>query len=99
MPNSTQDELKQRLHAIVQGRVQGVGFRATTIREASSLDLTGWVCNRRDGTVEVVAEGTRGRLHSLLLFLKDGPPAANVTGVDVEWGSATQEFDRFRVRY
>ncbi len=53
-----------RLHAIVEGHVHGVGFRAFVIRRASSLGVTGWVRNRWDGTVEVVAEGERPDLES-----------------------------------
>ncbi len=87
-----------RLHAIVHGRVQGVNFRSYTIQEATRLNLTGWVRNLPDGTVETVAEGPRPALESLLAFLHQGPPAARVTAVDVNWEEATGEFDSFRVR-
>ncbi len=90
---------QQRLHAVVHGRVQGVNFRYYTIQEASRLGLTGWVCNRRDGTVEVVAEGPRDRLERLERFLHQGPPSARVTQVESSWEPANGEFDTFRVRY
>jgi len=88
-----------RLHAIVRGHVQGVYFRAHTRRRAQDLNLRGYVRNRWDGTVEVVAEGPRKALEQLLAFLHVGPPSAWVEGVDVDWGAATGEFWAFEVRY
>lgn len=90
---------KTRLHAIVSGRVQGVNFRYYTVRTAKRHGLTGWVANRRDGKVEVIAEGARRALQKLEDFLHDGSPAARVRDVDVEWKSATGEFGDFRVKY
>ena len=88
-----------RLHAIVSGIVQGVNFRYYTSREAEALGLTGWVANRWDGAVEVIAEGTRPAAQSLLDWLRHGPPSATVMGVEVGWEKATGEFAAFRVRY
>lgn len=88
-----------RLHALVSGRVQGVNFRYYTQREANALRITGWVANRFDGGVEVVAEGEKGTLQKLLAFLQRGPPAARVERVQTDWTAATGEFSRFRVRY
>jgi acylphosphatase len=88
-----------RLHAIVHGYVQGVNFRYYTIRTAQHLGLTGWVANRWDGTVEVVAEGQREALNQLRAFLRRGSPSSVVRKVDVEWEIYTGEFDRFGVRY
>ncbi len=87
-----------RLHAIVRGIVQGVNFRYATRREAQRLLLTGWVRNRPDGTVEVIAEGPRAQLERLLDFLRSGPPMARVTGVEVTWQPATGEFAAFEIR-
>ena len=67
---------------IVRGRVQGVGFRWFVMREAARLDLAGYVRNRPDGTVEVVAQGAVAALASLESALRHGPPAARVDGVD-----------------
>lgn len=89
----------KRLHAFVEGRVQGVNFRYYTTRTARRLGLTGWVANRRDGRVECVAEGPQDALQELVDFLHEGPPAASVQGVDTEWKEATDEFNSFRVRY
>jgi acylphosphatase len=88
----------ERLHAIVEGSVQGVNFRYYTSRRARSLGLTGWVANRADGSVEVVAEGERADLEKLLDFLHDGPPSAMVSRVTGQWQAAHGEFDDFSIR-
>jgi acylphosphatase len=75
----------RQLRAIVTGRVQGVYFRGATEERARSLDLSGWVRNRPDGTVEVMARGPEARLQALLVFLRQGPPAARVISVETEW--------------
>lgn len=67
---------------LVQGRVQGVGFRWFVSRMARRLRLVGWVANRDDGAVEVVAAGDPGRLGEMEDALKRGPPAAQVARVD-----------------
>jgi acylphosphatase len=77
-----------RLHAVVRGRVQGVGFRATTQHEAHKRGLAGWVRNLADGNVEVDAEGDRTHLESFLAFLHRGPWGAHVDGVDAHWSAA-----------
>jgi acylphosphatase len=92
------EDQQARLHARVHGNVQGVGFRYFTLENAHRLDLTGWVRNRRDGTVEVVAEGSRDDLDELLKKLRRGPRAHTTSNVDPEWGEASGDFDRFRVR-
>jgi len=87
-----------RLHAVVHGRVQAVGFRAFVIDIASRLGIKGWVRNRWDGTVEVVAEAERPVLEQLLSYLKVGPRMASVDKVDVDWQEATGEFFGFYSR-
>lgn len=72
----------EAFHAVIEGRVQGVGFRYSTQRKASELGLTGWVRNRFDGTVEVLAEGPPEKLASFLTWLRSGPSFACVTKVD-----------------
>lgn len=93
------DNENTRLHAIIEGHVQGVGFRAFISRRASELGATGWVRNRRDGTVEVVAEGKRSSLDQLLSALRRGPMSATVTDVKPDWRTATGEFDDFNLKY
>jgi acylphosphatase len=67
---------------VVQGRVQGVGYRYFVMREAQALGVTGFARNRSDGTVEVVAEGTDQALSDLEGRLRQGPAFAEVTGLD-----------------
>lgn len=87
----------ERLHAIVDGRVQGVGFRYFVRENAAYLGLTGWVRNRWDDTVELTAEGSRDQLERLLSFVRRGPRAAFVTEVKTDWQAASGEFKDFRV--
>lgn len=87
-----------RLRAIVQGRVQGVGFRYFAQEQAIALNLTGWVRNLWDGNVETVAEGPRIQVEKFLAALNRGPRSAYVREVSVEWQPATGEFKDFRVR-
>jgi acylphosphatase len=75
----------ERLQAVVRGRVQGVGFRATTQYEARKLGLHGWVRNLVDGSVEVDAEGDRPHLERFLAFLQRGPLGAHVEAVEARW--------------
>ena len=79
---------ERRLHAVVRGRVQGVGYRATTLDEARRLGLAGWVRNCVDGSVEIWAEGTESKLNLLLEFLHHGPRGAHVKSVAVDWDDA-----------
>jgi acylphosphatase len=89
---------KTRIHVFVKGRVQGVGFRAFVMDKANSLNLKGWVRNRWDGSVEVIAEGERPALEKLLPALHQGPRMANVSTVQVEWEEATGEYTHFYSR-
>jgi acylphosphatase len=77
--------MTRRLRAVVRGRVQGVGFRATTFDEARRLGLAGWVRNRVDGTVEVLAEGEEPKLMLFLAYLRRGPLGAHIVGVVEDW--------------
>lgn len=88
-----------RLHVVVHGRVQGVNFRAHTLRRATKLGLTGCVRNRADGTVEVVAEGEVSALRKLLSWLHVGPRLGHVTRVDARWQTPRGDADCFKVRY
>ncbi len=87
-----------RLHATIEGRVQGVGFRYFVQQRAAALHVAGWVRNRWNGQVEVTAEGTRPALEALLQALHRGPPSAAVRRVQAEWQPATGEFQGFHVR-
>jgi len=71
-----------RMHVLVQGRVQGVGFRWFVRETARELNLAGWVRNRPDGTVEVAAEGSAAMIERLRDELRKGPSGAVVTSID-----------------
>jgi acylphosphatase len=87
-----------RLNAIVEGRVQGVGFRYFTQERAVFLELTGWVRNRWNGTVELVAEGPKTDLEILLKAVQRGPRAGTTQNVKYNWGKAHGEFNSFHIR-
>ena len=70
----------------IEGGVQGVGYRYWTERVAGELDLTGWVRNRRDGSVEALFSGPADDVAQMLERCKDGPPSARVTAVEVHRG-------------
>lgn len=72
----------------VRGRVQGVGFRAWTARQAAALGLAGWVRNRADGSVEAVIGGDADAMAEMLRRLRRGPPLAAVEAVEEEDGPA-----------
>jgi len=89
---------RARLHAFIEGEVQMVGFRGFAAERAYALRLTGWVRNTRDGRVEVVAEGEQLDLRTFLDYLRQGPRAARVTGVEEKWDEPTNEYSRFSVK-
>lgn len=89
---------KVRAKVVVAGRVQGVGFRAYTVDEATERGITGWVRNTQDGRVEAVFEGERPAVEAMIAWCRNGPPAARVVSVEVRWEDPQGELD-FRVRY
>ena len=88
----------RRVRAIVTGRVQGVSYRASTADEAQRLGLTGWVKNRRDGSVELEAEGEAKLVADLLAWCEHGPPAARVSRVVVEELTPVTDEEGFSIR-
>lgn len=93
------DSANERLVARINGRVQGVAFRWATRETAERLGLTGWVRNRLDGSVELVAEGDRARLEQLLDWCHQGPSMAAVENVDARWEPGRDEFSCFSIRH
>jgi acylphosphatase len=71
-------------HLLIEGRVQGVGYRVSFADKARALGLAGWVCNRMDGSVEAVVAGDAAALEALLAWARQGPPAAKVRKLSVE---------------
>lgn len=90
---------KERVNIIVHGRVQGVFYRARAKEKAIELELNGWVKNRFDGTVEIVAEGDKEDLERLVDWSQHGPKHAHVTKVEAEWQPFVDEFSDFTVKY
>jgi len=85
------------LHAVVEGRVQGVGFRYFVLEQAQNLDLTGWVRNRARGEVEVYAEGKKDALDLFISQLERGPGMAYVSNLTVDWLPAAGNHTRFSI--
>lgn len=89
----------KRVHLNISGDVQGVGFRAWAVGQAQELEITGWVKNREDGTVEVVAEGSQENLEKLIKECHRGPVLSRVKIITVKWSKATNESVSFEVVY
>ena len=86
-----------RVRLIIRGRVQGVWFRESTRREAVGLGINGWVMNRPDRAVEVLAEGPEDQVRKLVLWCHHGPPSARVDRVEETLEEFKDEFDSFEV--
>ncbi len=91
-------KLEFQLHAIIAGRVQGVGFRYFVLEKAQNLGVAGWVRNLWDGQVEVTAEGSKADLDVFLTALRRGPSSARVTSTKEEWLTPIGEYNGFHIR-
>jgi len=91
------DKPIQARRFLVRGRVQGVGFRWFVEREAHMLGIAGWVRNNHDGSVEVLAQGTRDQLSGLHSHLREGPRAARVDNVEVSDAAPVPGMNSFRI--
>jgi acylphosphatase len=92
------DRVPTRVHVIVRGQVQGVGFRWFVVRAADSLGLDGWVMNRADRAVELVAEGDPARIDDFLAAVREGPPSSAVQDVEVTRSQTTGGLVGFHIR-
>ena len=90
--------MEVRAEIVVNGLVQGVGFRYFVMECAQRIGVVGWVRNRFNGTVEVLAEGTQGELDNLVKDLQRGSRSSNVTQVKTDFLPATDEFTQFNIR-
>jgi acylphosphatase len=99
MENQISSNEAQELYATVHGDVQGVGFRYFVVERALGLGLRGYARNLDDGNVEVLAQGSRPALESLLTLLWRGPSAAHVTQVEARWGTPSTHVSGFHVRW
>lgn len=86
-----------RVRLIIEGRVQGVWFRDSTRRQAQMLGVTGWVRNRPEGSVEVLAEGREEAVQQLAVWCRKGPPGSRVDRVMEEVEAWQDEFDSFDI--
>ncbi len=93
------DPSNKRIECIVKGRVQGVGYRASVMRAAIRLPITGWIKNQLNDTVKCVAEGSEAVLKTLIDILHEGSAVSHVDEIHIDWLEATGEFNRFQVRY
>lgn len=89
----------QTTHVRVQGRVQGVFFRDYTRSQALKLNLTGWVRNERDGSVEAVACGRKEDVFLLIEYMRKGSPHSRVDDVQTNRYESDEEFTTFEIRY
>lgn len=89
----------KRARVRVDGRVQGVFYRQSTMEMAQELGLGGWVRNLPDGSVEALFEGEAGRVEQAVAWCRQGPPRASVSGVAVEWLDGPVECAGFTIRY
>ncbi|MFZ5449409.1 MAG: acylphosphatase [Thermodesulfobacteriota bacterium] len=90
---------KARVRVLIEGRVQGVFFRASTRDEARARGLTGWVRNLPDGRVAALFEGDKRVVEDMLRWCHKGPPYAYVDHVEVEWQPPLGDMTDFRVVY
>jgi acylphosphatase len=91
---------RRRATVVYSGRVQGVGFRYTTVRLAEAYPgLTGYVMNQFDGTVLLVAEGEEDVIRSFLGDIRQSGLGRYIVDLRVDWGPATGKFEGFQVRY
>ncbi len=91
--------MKKRLHAIVFGLVQGVGYRYFVWTRAQQFGLSGFVKNLEDGSVEIVAEGEQKELEEFLQLLRHGFSSARIKKISENWSETTGEFDSFKINY
>lgn len=98
MNSAAQDE-RACLHAVVSGRVQGVGFRAWTKSLCEQHSCTGWVRNCPDGTVELQAEGATEQLQKVFQRLHQGPSLAKVMKVQHSFAAFEGESESFVIRF
>ena len=90
--------MRQRVHIIVSGRVQGVFFRSFVKKTADRLGVAGWVKNLEDGTVEVSAQAEKEVLEDFIDYVRKGPLIAKVRDVDIQWSVVKEPLVQFHIK-
>jgi acylphosphatase len=98
MENDITLETPARIHLVITGRVQNVGFRSYVQKVAASLSINGWVRNVRYDQVEVTAEGVRLTLEQFLRLVKIGPRGSHIDDVEISYEEFSGEFSEFGIR-
>ena len=93
---SPEDQVRVQL--TIEGWVQGVFFRTSTVQEARRLGVKGWVRNCPDGSVEVVAQGKKKKIDELIQWCHQGPAGAQVRNVQLLWEDHQGAFENFSIR-
>lgn len=85
------------IHCIAKGRVQGVGYRDFIDRYTRDRGLFGWIKNNRDGSVEMVIQGTPDELKDCIEVINQGSLLAKVEALSIDWGTPEKQFDEFKI--
>jgi len=86
-----------RTHLYIEGNVQGVFFRRSARSKADELGIVGLIRNRKDGSVEAIAQGPKSKVNAFIKWCKKGPPFAKVEKVEVEWKKNLEDFEEFEI--
>ena len=86
-----------RAHLYIEGNVQGVFFRRSARSKADELGIVGLIRNRKDGSVEAIAQGPKSKVNAFIKWCKKGPPFAKVEKVEVEWKKNLEDFEEFEI--
>jgi len=89
---------KVRAHIIVSGKVQGVGYRNNTFKQAKKIGVNGWIRNLEDGRVEAVFEGEKQEVEKIVNWAKRGPLSTNISDFKIEWQEPKEEFKNFEIK-
>ena len=90
-------ERKPTVHIIIEGKVQGVSFRYCTLKNAQELNVAGWVRNKPNGNVEVVAQGDKTNLEMLIIKLQQGSSFSRVDDVSLNWEHENKDYTDFAI--
>src|SRR5258708_6982884 len=94
---SSRETERVQLHIFAGGRVQGVGFRMYTKKEAEALKLSGWIKNLPDGRVEIIVQGKESRLQRFIKWCQKGPPSARVADLEIERSIVSKLYASFEI--